>query len=463
MKNLLLALFLFGYTTTFSQSVQNDLSNAYKKLAAEPGFKHATLSLYIINTTTGKPISEVNIETGLACASTLKVVTAATAYALLGKDYRYKTNLSYSGKIENGILNGDIIISGSGDPTLGSWRYSSTREDDVLAAFKEALIKEGISGITGKVIADERLWQSEITPNGWIWQDIGNYYGAGARALNWRENQYDLFLKSGNQPGDPVTIASTKPAIITGLKLQPILKAAAKGSGDNAYIYLPLNEPHGYVRGTIPAGESNFKISGAMPNGAQQLASTLEATLKNIPIDQIDLPAAPVLFPSDLNVIYTHQSPPLDSISYWFLQKSINLYGEALLKTMASQEAKSSETDKGVDVIQKFWKKQGIEPYALNLRDGSGLSPANRITTSSLVQVLQFAKKQEWFNDYYAGFPMINGLKMKSGTIGGALAYTGFVKSKSGAEYTFAFIINNYDGSATQVRRKMWKILDILK
>ena len=310
---------------------------------------------------------------------------------------------------------------------------------------------------------DESIWTGEITPNGWIWQDIGNYYGAGARTLNWRENQYDLLLSSGNTLNSLVNITATIPAFVTGLNLKSVATAAAKGSGDNAYIYHPLNDVTGFVRGTIPAGEKSFKISGAMPNGANQLAITLEALLKKTSPEKIgeSYPAAKKAEAG--TVFFSYSSPSLDSISYWFLNKSINLYGEALLKTIGYQESKSGETTSGVSSLKDFWKKNGIEVNALNIQDGSGLSPGNRVTTTGLVQVLLYAKKQDWFTSYLAGFPVINGIKMKSGTINGALSYTGYIKSKSGEEYTFAFIINNYSGNASEIRRKMWRLLDLLK
>ena len=463
MKKIVFLLLVLGTCNVYSQTTSTTLHTSWSKFTNDPAFKHASLSLYIVNNKTGKPLLEANSETGLAPASSLKVVTSATAYAILGQDYRYKTGLSYSGKIENGILQGDIIITGSGDPSLGSWRYESTKEDRIIREFMAAISKQGINQITGNVLIDESLWTGEITPNGWIWQDIGNYYGAGARTLNWRENQYDLLLKSGSQVNSSVEIAGTIPEYIVDLNLEPVLKAAAKGTGDNAYIYLPLNEQYGFVRGTIPAGENNFKISGAMPNGALQLALTLEAALKKTTVEKIK-DNYPVNKPATRGTLfYTHNSPSLDSISYWFLNKSINLYGEAMLKTLAWQELQSGETSSGVKVIKDFWTKNGIESSAMNIQDGSGLSPGNRITTAALVQVLQYTKKQPWFASYFEGFPTINGIKMKSGTISGALSYTGFIKSKSGEEYTFAFMINNYDGSASVTRRKMWKFLDQLK
>ena len=283
MKNLFIPFLLLFTINLQAQKTEAAFNSAFKTLAEDPSFKHSTISLFVINTSTGKNVTEVNTDIGVAPASCQKVITAATSFELLGHDYKYKTTLGYTGKIENRKLNGDIIIKGNGDPTLGSWRYNQTSEENVIASFKKAISQAGIDEITGHVYVDESLWNDEATPGGWIWQDIGNYYGAGARSVNWRENQYDLYLRSGKNIGDPVENAGTKPAFVTGLNLKVLATSAAKGTGDNGYIFMPLNDKYGYVRGTIPVNENHFSISGAMPHPAAQLALTLEASLKNLP------------------------------------------------------------------------------------------------------------------------------------------------------------------------------------
>jgi D-alanyl-D-alanine carboxypeptidase/D-alanyl-D-alanine-endopeptidase (penicillin-binding protein 4) len=462
LKKLFLFFLVISSAHTYAQHTDRAFNSAFRKLAQDPAFKHATISLYVINTTTGKPITEVNTNIGVAPASCQKVITASTAFELLGHDYTYKTTLGYTGNIVNGVLNGNLILKGSGDPTLGSWRYAMANEEKVIADFKQAIAREGIHEIKGHVYADESLWKSEVTPNGWVWQDIGNYYGAGARALNWRENQYDLYLKSGSKIGDPVSVAGTKPSFVEGLNLKSEVTSAAKGTGDNNYIYMPLDDSFSYVRGTTPINENQFTISGAMPHPATQLALTLEAALKNQSVETIskNYPAPNNIAAS--NVFYTYTSPSLDSIIFHFLRRSINLYGEALLKTMAYNFTKVGDTDSGVNVIHNFWKDKGIEPYAINIVDGSGLSPSNRVTTQALVTVMEYARKQSWFPSFYDALPTISGIKMKSGSINGVISYTGYIKGKDNNQYTFSFVINNYDGSGNAVRRKMWDLLGIL-
>lgn len=459
-------LFLFFITNSYAQTIPQKLDAAIKKLEADSQFRHGIISLYVVETSTGKKVFEKNSQTGLAPASCLKVITAVSAFELLGKEYSYKTSLGYDGKTDSGILKGNLYITGSGDPTLGSWRYASTKENLILANFKRAITAEGIQQIKGGVIGDDRIWGTQRIPDGWIWQDIGNYYGAGASGLNWRENQYDLVLRSGNKVGEAVKITGTRPKFLPGIHLINELTTAAKGTGDNAYIYLAPDTETGFVRGTIPVNEDDFVIAGAMPDGGRLLAMVFLNELsggKTIAESNVAYLKAKAKWGMPGTMIYTHTSPPLDSINYWFLKRSINLYGEALVKTIGYENAGKGSTDAGLKVIKDFWRSRGIESSSLKIFDGSGLSPANRVTTFALVTVMQYAKNKNWFASFYYDLPEINGIKMKDGYINGVRSYTGYLKSKEGTEYAFSFIVNNFDGSAATVREKMWKVLDILK
>jgi D-alanyl-D-alanine carboxypeptidase/D-alanyl-D-alanine-endopeptidase (penicillin-binding protein 4) len=159
----------------------------------------------------------------------------------------------------------------------------------------------------------------------------------------------------------------------------------------------------------------------------------------------------------------TNYSPALDSIIYWFLQKSINLYGEALIKTLGYEKKGFGSTDSGVAVVRDFWKQKGIDPDELNIRDGSGLSPQNRVTTHAQVEVLRYAAKQSWFPNFFAALPETNHMKMKSGTISDVKGFCGYHTAGDGTQYIFSFLVNNYSGSTSAVVQKMYKVLDALK
>jgi serine-type D-Ala-D-Ala carboxypeptidase/endopeptidase (penicillin-binding protein 4) len=468
-KILIFIVCVFPRECLFAQTISAKLKTAFQQFENDSQLTHAISSLYVIDAKNGEVIFDKNSQVGLAPASTQKVITSVTAFELLGNNYRYKTELGYDGNIEKGVLNGNLFITASGDPTFGSWRWGSTKPDSVLGEFILVLKKKKISKINGNIFINAPKFSFQPTPDGWIWQDIGNYYGAGSWGINWRENQYDLVLKAGNKVGEETEIVETIPELKGAILLNQV-KTAEKGTGDNAYIYMAPYSISGFTDGTIPLGEKRFIISGAAPNPPEQFASELKRIFNknNIAIGgNIRL-----YFEKSLNqqkwqpptgTMFTHVSPPLDSIIYWFNKKSINLYGEALLKTVAYEKLDYARTDSGVAIVKNFWKQKGLDETELNIIDGSGLSPQNRVTTHVQVEILKYAKDQPWFLSFYHSLPEYNGMIMKSGTIGDVKAFCGYHTSKEGIEYVFSFIVNNYNGSSSLLVQKMYKILDLLK
>ncbi len=465
---LVISLFILPFCVT-AQSVSLKLEAAVDKMMGDSQLKNGLVSIYIVNSNTGAVVYSKNATVGLAAASSQKVITAATAFELLGKNYRFKTDLGYSGEIKNGGLTGNLFVTGYGDPTLGSWRYAANKEEPIFKSWLAQLKKNNINKINGNVYLDGSAYEFQPISGGWIWDDMGNYYGAGHYGINWHENQYDLFIKSGDNVGDKTQIVRSEPELqVTNMVNQ--LTTAKKGSGDNAYIYLPPYSNTGFINGTIPAGEKAFKISGSFPNPSDQLQQVISSWFKQsnlLVTGKYESSFASIIkgqnIPKPAQVIYTHYSPPLDSIIYWFIKKSINLYGEALLKTLAYEKEGFGSTERGISLTYDFWKNKGIDSTSIKMFDGSGLSPQNRITTEAFVKVMQYAITRPWFPSFYNALPEYNGLKMKSGTIGGTKSFTGYAKSKAGTEYTFAIIVSNYHGSSAQVVQKMYTVLDVLK
>lgn len=456
--------------SSFAQTLSQKLQKAFQQFESDSQLRHAISSLYVIDAKTSEVVFERNAQVGLAPASTQKIITSVTAFELLGKEYRYKTELGYTGEIKGNRLIGELVIAGFGDPTLGSFRYKQTADSLVLKKWSDAVGKLGIQSY-GTVISTDKGFSLKAIPDGWIRQDIGNYYGAGAYGINWRENQFDLFLRSENTVGGEVYLEEIN---LEDRKLGPFynaLKAGEKGSGDNAYIY--LQDGYRALAGTIPRGEKNFKISGSILDPDEDLKWIFSRQLKKMtgvfaekgiseinPFFYRQLPKRPEFL---YKVFYTHYSPSLDSIIYWFNKKSINLYGEALVKTFAYEKTGFGSTDTGVAIVKKFWQEKGLDEEELNIYDGSGLSPLNRVTTHAQVQILKYAKTKDWFPSFYDALPEYNGMKMKSGTISDVKGFCGYHTAKDGKEYIFSFLVNNYSGRASQLLSKMYKVLDLLK
>jgi D-alanyl-D-alanine carboxypeptidase/D-alanyl-D-alanine-endopeptidase (penicillin-binding protein 4) len=464
--SLLFVFVLVGHFVNAQNKIQN-LEKAFNNLLADEQAKHALLSLCVLDANSGKTLFAKNEQIGLATASTLKTITAATAFSILGKDFQFQTTLAYTGNItSDGILKGNLVIIGSGDPTLGSWRYPN-KENAVLTQWVAAIKAAGIKKIEGSIIGDDSIFGTQTTPEGWVWQDIGNYYGAGTSGLAWRENQFDIHLRPGASTADEVKVIKTVPET-PYIKLVNELKTGASGTGDRSYAFLPPYSNVAYLRGSWGMGIGKSGISVATPDPAFDCAYRLQDTLKKLGIStKLEATTARLLALNNQPIsslsqkISTISSPTLSEISYWFLKKSINLYGETLLKTIAVKSGKPATTAKGAETEINYWAAKGIDKTALNIIDGSGLSPGDRVTTSAMANILFQIQKESWFADFYKGLPEYNGMKIKSGTINDVSAFAGYHTDTTGNRYVIVININNYSGSG--INKKLFNVLNQLK
>jgi D-alanyl-D-alanine carboxypeptidase/D-alanyl-D-alanine-endopeptidase (penicillin-binding protein 4) len=467
-RAILLLAVLSGSLYVNAQPIAQRLGKAWDRFVADSQLRAGIASLYVVEASGGKVIFARNERIGLAPASSQKVITAATAYALLGPQFRYTTRFAAAMPVRKDTASA-LFILGSGDPSLGSWRYERQSMDSVYTRFAKAARATGLRGFSTSLVVRSG-WNSEVIPDGWIWQDIGQYYGAGADVFNWHENQFDLPVTPGLKTGDSIKVD------LTGVSPYPMAEVlsqattGAPGSGDNSYFYHDLHNrrlgalPPMLLRGSLGAGKK-YTVSGSLPDPALSFFVGLQQALLPAGIElAVGSQTSSVnTDTSHMRVFHTEVSPTLNELSYWFLRKSVNLYGEAFLKTIAFRQKGFGDAGAGVGVVKDFWKERGIDPAELAIRDGSGLSPENRITTHAQVQVLQWARKQSWFADYYNGFPEYNGMKMKSGTISNVKAYCGYHRAKDGSEYIFSFLVNNYNGRESSVVQKMYAVLNELK
>ncbi len=467
---LLVVVFLQIFSVAHAQTNKSKIQTAFQQLLNAPALESGLVSLTVLNAKNGELVFEGNSKIGLPTASTLKVITSITALDLLGPNYTFSTHLFYTGQIDSlGVLNGDIIIEGSGDPTLGSDRYPEHSANILLTKWKEAIKKLGIKQINGNIIADDQLSNGFDVPGTWTWTDIGNYYGAGYSALNWKENKIAVDFKP-SKIGQASSMIST--SIDSSYTLINEVTTGPAGSGDQVYAYSAPYSKLVFLRGTYGL-DLKKSIEISMPDPALALISDLSHSLYQ---DSIQVLGALQTFknlhnenplyqiPKEKQVILTVQSPKLIDIIHWFNQKSINLYGEAILKVIGKVSANKMDSHEAAKMMAKFWENKLKIPISmLNVYDGSGLSPQNRVTTLAMTKIMQYARSRPWFTDFYKGLPTINGTAMKSGTITSTLGYTGFQKAADGQEYTFSLLVNNYQGSATNMRQNMFKLLNVLK
>ena len=448
MKNIL-PILLFSTATAFAQNIPQKLDAATKDLLNTAQAYSANLSFYVADEA-GNFVYEYQGNRGLSTASTQKIFTAAAALETLGKNYQYTTTASFSG--------GNLFISSNGDPTLGSWRYEGYKPENFKQKLVEALKQKNVSKISDIVI-DDSYFDFQTVPGGWPWDDMGNYYGAGVWSVNWRENQFDINTNGKDFKNFNVELPNVK--WVNDVK--------TAGSSDQSLIFTAPHSDVAHINGTLPA--KAMTVSGATPNPPLTLGYEIKNWLKEAGIEfsgkvltasQQRIDGLKIPEGAKSNVIMTYKSPTMDKIVYWFLKKSVNLYGETIIKTLGKEKKGVGSFSAGVDYLKDFWTSKGINASMINFADGSGLSPQNYVSARAEVQALLWSRKQAWFNDYFSGFPeQGNGMKMKSGTMKDTKSFAGYHTSKDGKKYVFSIIINNYQGSSPS--DALYKVLNVLK
>lgn len=453
-----IAFILFFSQIVCAQNVAQKLGEATKNLLSTSPAYSANLSIYVSDEN-GNFIYEFNGNQGLSTASTQKIFTAAAALETLGKNYQYTTAVQFTGAISAGILEGKLIVKSNGDPTLGSWRYDGYKPDHFKQKLIAALKSKNITKISGDLIIDDSYFDFQTTPGGWPWNDMGNYYGAGVWGLNWRENQFDIDMNGKELKNLNVDLP--------GVKWVNNVKTG--GASDQSLIYTAPYSEVAYISGTLP--NKNITVSGATPNPPLTFGSEVKNWLKESGIDfqgtlktssMMEIEGQKISSPSANNLILEYKSPTLDKIIFWFMRKSVNFYGETLIKTLGKEKKNEGSFDAGISYLKEFWQSKGINSAMINFADGSGLSPQNYVSARAEVQSLVWSKKQPWFTEFYNGFPTQgNGMKLKSGTMKDTKSFAGYHTAKDGKKYTVAIIINNYQGG--NVSEALYKVLNVLK
>ncbi len=440
--------------------------------------RQGNISICILDIAENQVIADHRAERVAVPASALKLITTGTALSLFGPDFRFPTELQYDGTLAGGRLNGNLWIKGFGDPTLGSADLDDTPIGDaLLQEWVSALRQKGLKAITGAVIGDGSHYDSQGAVRSWQWADLGNYYGAGARGLNWRENTYTLYFARTGRVGDQTRIARLDPDI-PWLEFVNEVKQAGARTGDQAYIFGGPYADKRYIRGTIPAGSGLFDIDGSIPDPPYFLAYQLTQALKAAGITVEKAPSTYQQTPvsGQRRHLLRHQSPPLATIVERTNYRSVNLYAEALLKEIGRQRGDESSTEAGADALLAYWADRGVSTEGIQIADGSGLSNSNAVSARFLAEVLRkislddkvygafkssipLAGRTGSLSGKFKGSAAEGNLYAKSGTLGGARSYAGYFTGANGRAYAFAVLVNNYNSSGGSMRLQLDRLL----
>ena len=453
-------------------------SEAIQRLQAEieatlndPLIASSNVGMKVVSLVTGEVLYEKDAEKLHHPASTMKLITAATALVKLGPNYRFHTTL-YVDRLEGSRVLGNIYLKGGGDPVFDS---------DDLEEMVERLAEMDTKDLQGDIVADETYFDAIRRGKGWMWDDgpIGGYF-SHLSALTINHNGVHLRISPGTKVGDPVRVHLDPPTQYMKIVNEATTVAASEK------VRVKIKRKNGSPE------ENVLMIDGAMAIGQAEMNRRVDvldpALYCGTLLQEILAKRGMTLqgtvrygdVPEEAVEIITHVSPPLSRILWEMNKPSDNLIAELLLKTIGAELSGTPGTGKkGQLAISEFLSEIGMDRRHYTLADGSGVSRYNLVTASLLTDLLVYMFRNfAVMPEYLASLPVggVDGtlarrmrgmtaegiLRAKTGTLRGITTLAGYTVTADGETVAFSILVSNYVGSANPRRTLQDKIGDIL-
>ena len=435
-----------------------------------PGVQRAAWGIVVHSLDRNERIFEMHPRTLLVPASATKLVSVAAAAEAVGWDFRFETTVRATTPVVDGVLRGDLFITGSGDPSIEG------RGGQPLSAWVNALKARGLTRIDGRVIADDNAVEEPRPQLAWAWDDLAYQTGALFGALNLGENRMVVTVTPGAST-DVEPVLLVEPSASS----RPLRNRTVTGPPGSAHLLWPEQrpgEPFLTVAGSIPAGAPPARLTVSVGNPTSWFAAAFRSALVaggvEVTGDAYDVDD--VTTPQDwehAELLYTHQSATLAQLTQPTLKDSINLYGEAALRLNAARGVLATN-DAALEGLRARMTAWGIPPEGWQIVDGSGLSRRNVVAPETLVSILQRMYDPSGASPWMTGLPNAgrdgtlagrmkgtlaeNSVRAKTGTMSNIRTLAGYARTRDGETLAFAIMANGFEGTGAAANEAIDRI-----
>lgn len=406
---------------------------------------HAGIAVY--NTRTGELLDQYDADKAFVPASNLKLFVTAAGLDKLKPDYRFKTEVYTTGQInKKGVLQGDIIVKGYGDPSLS--------EEDMRNMAKE-LSNKGITSMTGDILVDDSYYDDDRLGAGWMWDDESYGYNAQISSLAVHENMISLSITPDGSIGETPSLGMNP--MTDYVTIHNNVKIV-EGRNNNIVIDRPRGTNTIVISGTIGKQSSAYKEDVAIDDPALFAGNVWKRALN---AEGIDITKKKVKVEKTKNItgtpVLVHNSKPLSELIVQLNKQSDNFYAEMLLKELGVVAKNEGSFNAGADVIEEFLKKAEIDTNYRQV-DGSGLSRMDLISPKQMAQLLKYVSQQEYKDVFEQSLPIagVDGtlksrmigtsaeknVHAKTGSMSGVNSLSGYVTDQNGDKLAFSILLN---------------------
>lgn len=445
-------------TVTATVQLRRDID----AIVTAPALARSTWGIVVRPTNRDESLYALNAGKLLMPGSSMKIVTLAAAAERLGWEHVYDTRVVAAGPIDagTGVLDGDLVIVGSGDPSIVEADGTASR---VFSEWAEALKARGVRTIRGRLVGDDNAFDDDALGPGWAWDDLAGRDATAVSALQFNENVALATVGPGAAIGTPAVVTLAPEG--SNLVLDDRITTTDAGTAAVISARRSPGSDRLQLRGSIPIGSGPVVRAVSVDNPTLFFATVLRSALVGAgidvtgpPVDIDDIADRPK--PEAGSVIAIHQSPPLSALAMRLMKNSQNLYAETLFKTLGGTSG-APGFDGGRIVTGSMLAPWGVEPNAVVQVDGSGLSRYNYVTAEALVAMLLHVDRDDRLRGPFEASLPIGGrdgtlgarmkgtaaegnARAKSGTLANVRTLAGYVTTADGEPLVFAIMANNF-------------------
>jgi serine-type D-Ala-D-Ala carboxypeptidase/endopeptidase (penicillin-binding protein 4) len=441
-----------------------------RTLLADTSLDHAHWGLLVRSLDSGETLFEHNSDRLFVPASNMKLITGAAVLEGLGPDYRYRTEVSAAGSVQNGVLSGPLVVRGYGDPTI-SGRFDSDPRDR-FREYADSLRARGITRVAGGIIGVDSAFVDGPLGSGWAWDDVLSYYASEFGALQFNEGAVLLTVSPSQRIGEPA-VAFLEPAS-QYVSITNRTVTTSPGGPTRITVSRDAAGPGLIVTGEIAAGSDFFRRDVSIRDPALFFLSTMRETLREAGV----VVEGAVMVSDDLDVgdlsvrratpLFTYRSNPLSEILPGMMKPSQNWIAETMLRSVGLElrgEGSARAGAAAADSLFALWNLPTDRRFA----DGSGMSRYNLLSPVLLVDLLVRMSESEhaeiWteslpiagvdgtLRNRLVDTPLQGNVRGKTGTLSGVRALSGYMTTQSGERIVFSALVNNHVRSAAAADR----------
>jgi D-alanyl-D-alanine carboxypeptidase/D-alanyl-D-alanine-endopeptidase (penicillin-binding protein 4) len=407
-------------------------------------------------------------------ASNTKLVVTATATVLLPPDYRVRTSLYTNGALSDGVLSGDLVLYGRGDPTFSERCFGidtlapggCDSTFTALNAMAESLWAKGVRRIDGKLVGDGSYFEPTLIAPGWSAWDLNWWYAAPVSGLGFHDNSVDFHIAPGAAVDAPPLVTWSPDVGLITFENRARTVPADSGSSIGDEFYRTAGTLNVWAQGTVALGRRPWIESFALPDPNLFAARALETALERRGISVLggaisttDSMAYRGAWTAPALVEYLGR--PLPDIIFPILNTSQNWFAEMLLKILGREFRGVGSWEAGLEVERRFLiDSVGVDSTAFSLEDGSGLSAGNLVTPHTFVQLLAYMHRHPKRAPFLAGLPHaarpgsllrrfvgtpVDSLVVaKTGSIDRVNSLSGYIERPGGKTWTFSIQANTH-------------------